>query len=306
VTIINSPISWVGGKKLSLKYILPRFPISYSQYIEVFGGGGWVFFAKKPEVNDVYNDYNRHLSNMFACIKERTLHLVKELGFLPLNGRDDFFYLRRFLEKEEFDKSILEEQVEIAEYNLPPLQAAEIKMLLTEEAERFSVTKAAAMFKVIRYSYASSCASFSCQALDIRRFFHLIWDASRRMVNALVENQDFETLIRHYDRDTAFFYCDPPYFNAEIYEVEFPKKDHIRLRDLLASVKGKFMLSYNDTPEIRALYEGIPGVHFYEFERLDSIAQRAEPGKMYKELLISNYDMSKNIQEQLTLFSLFD
>ena len=304
---INSPISWKGGKKLSLKHIRPRFPLSYSQYIEVFGGGGWVFFAKKPEANDVYNDFNSHLSNMFACIKDRVMRFIKELGFLPFAGRDDFFVLKKFLEKEEFDDEFMKEELELAEYHLPPLEAAEVKTILTEKAKRHDVKQAAAMYKVIRYSYASSCTSFSCQALDIRRFFYLIWEASRRMANALVENQDFERLIRHYDRETAFFYLDPPYFDAEDYAVAFPKSDHIRLRDLLLSIKGKFMLSYNDTPEIRALYEGIPGIYIYEFERLDSIAQRAEPGKMYKELLIANYDMEECVQQrEATQLSLFD
>ena len=306
---INSPISWVGGKKLSLKYILPRFPLSYTQYIEVFGGGGWVFFAKQPEPDDVYNDYNRHLSNMFACIKNQPLNLIKELGFLPLCGRDDFFILRKFLEKENFDDQFMKEEVSLAEYYLPPLEAAEVKIILTEEAERFNIKQAAAMYKVIRYSYASSCTSFSCQATDIRRFFFLIWEASRRMATALVENQDFEVLVRHYDSETAFFYLDPPYFNAECYEVEFPKEDHVRLKELLLTIKGRFMLSYNDNPAIRELYEGIPGITFYEFERLDSIAQRAEPGKMYKELLIANYDMGERMRLlpcQLTLFDFFE
>ena len=268
-----------------------------------------MFFAKKPEPNDVYNDYNSHLSNMFACTKERPLKLISELGFLPLNGRNDFFALKKFLEKDEFDDRFMKEELKLAEYYLPPLEAAEIKMILTEKAEQFNVRQAAAMYKVIRHSYASSCGSFSCQALDIRRFFYLIWDASRRMANAVVENQDFEKLIRHYDRETAFFYADPPYFDAEDYEVEFPKSDHIRLKALLLSIKGKFMLSYNDTPEIRALYGGIPGIYIYEFERLDSIAQRAEPGKMYKELLIANYDMEEAARQkepaQLSLFDAF-
>ena len=268
-----------------------------------------MFFAKNPEFNDVYNDYNRHLYNMFECFKNCPMYIIKELGFMPFTGRDDFFMLRKFLEKEEFDDRMLLEQAELAEYYLPPLQAKEIKTILTEEAGRYNVKQAAAMYKVIRYSYASSCTSFGCQALDIRRFFYLIWEASRRMANALLENQDFEKLIRHYDCETAFFYLDPPYFDAEDYAVEFPKEDHIRLRDLLISIKGRFMLSYNDTPEIRRLYEDIPGINIFAYERLDSIAQRNIPGKMYKELLIANYDMNERMRilpDQLTLFDIYD
>ena len=53
----------------------------------------------------------------------------------------------------------------------------------------------------------------------IRRFFHLIWECSRRLANVIVENKDFEDVIRQYDRGDAWIYCDPPYFEAECYEV---------------------------------------------------------------------------------------
>jgi DNA adenine methylase len=80
----------------------------------------------------------------------------------------------------------------------------------------------------------------------------------------------------------------------------------MRLRDLLMAVKGKFMLSYNDSPAIRELYEGQSGIQVFAYERLDSIAQRAEPGKMYKELLIANYDMAEHMKCKTSQLSIFD
>ncbi|WP_288177967.1 DNA adenine methylase, partial [Ruminococcus sp. CAG:57] len=49
----------------------------------------------------------------------------------------------------------------------------------------------------------------------------------------------------------SFFYCDPPYFATENYykDVGFTAKDHIRLRDALLDIKGRFLVSYNDCPE---------------------------------------------------------
>lgn len=45
---MNSFIPWIGGKKLLRKEILSRFPKEQpSRYIEVFGGAGWVLFAKE-------------------------------------------------------------------------------------------------------------------------------------------------------------------------------------------------------------------------------------------------------------------
>lgn len=63
--------------------------------------------------------------------------------------------------------------------------------------------------------------------------------------------------------------------------------DHVRLRDTLGEIKGKFLLSYNDCPEIRELYKGY---RMFSFKRIHGMAQRFEAGKEYPELLIANYE----------------
>lgn len=124
--------------------------------------------------------------------------------------------------------------------------------------------------------------------------------------NVVIENQDFETLIRHYDRSDAFFYADPPYFSTEdMYEIGFGWDDHVRLRETLGRIKGKFLLSYNDCPEIRELYDGFS---LFDFSRTHSMAQRYEAGKEFKELLIANYDYYERENakpKQLTLFDIY-
>ena len=67
----------------------------------------------------------------------------------------------------------------------------------------------------------------------------------------------FDELIKKYNtqKDT-FFYLDPPYYDFEkVYESWFTKKQHLLLRDTLMGIKWKFLLSYNDCPEIRELYK---------------------------------------------------
>ena len=83
--MVNSFFPWIGGKKLMREIILERFPAEYGRYVEVFGGAGWILFAKEPEPFEVYNDLNSDLTNMFRVVKEKPLAFLKELGFLPLN-----------------------------------------------------------------------------------------------------------------------------------------------------------------------------------------------------------------------------
>ncbi len=102
-----------------------------------------------------------------------------------------------------------------------------------------------------------------------------------------------------------FFYCDPPYYATEDYykDVGFTKDDHLRLRDTLLGCLGKFLISYNDCPEICEIWDK-PGIYIEEISRINNLAQRYDGGCKYAELLISNYNPkeSANMQCQLTLF----
>ena len=101
MALLKSLISWVGGKKALRELIYQRFPKNYGRYIEVFGGGGWVLFGKKPDKFEVYNDFNNNLTNMFAVVRDQPLAFIQELGYLPENGRFIFN-----LYKEIFDEVI--------------------------------------------------------------------------------------------------------------------------------------------------------------------------------------------------------
>lgn len=70
--IMNSFMSWIGGKKALRNKIIEQFPASgtYGRYVEVFGGAGWVLFASDRHAKmEVYNDVNGNLVNLFRCIK---------------------------------------------------------------------------------------------------------------------------------------------------------------------------------------------------------------------------------------------
>lgn len=265
-------MSWIGGKKALRDEILIRFPLEYARYIEVFGGGGWILFHKPPKNDfEVYNDFNPNLANLFRCVRDHPEELIARLEF-TLNSREDFKHIRNELK---------------TRIDLPDIQ------------------RAAYFYQLIRQSYASGLDSFGAQPHSMWANFPLIRAANGRLQKVVVENKDFEQLIRQYDRPDAFFYCDPPYYATEDYyeDVGFTPADHQRLADALLKIQGKFLLSYNDCPEIRVLYDR-PRIVTEETSRLSNIAQRYEGGKQYAELLIANYDTTEQARNflQLTLF----
>lgn len=294
----------MGNKSSILHILYAVFPLKFGRFIDVFGGSGSVLLGK-PEMHpfEVYNDFDRNLVNLFRCMKERTMATIRELGFCNLNSREDFNAIKKFFEHEKFNDDFLSDELKLTEILLPPPEAKELQILRTRITEDYDVRRAAMFLKLLRYSYSSGCKSYASQPCDIRRLFALIRELEDRMANVVIENQDFETLIKHYDRTDSFFYADPPYYSTEdMYAVGFGWSDHVRLRDTLANIKGKFLLSYNDCPEIRELYEGFS---FFDFSRTHSMAQRYEAGKEFKELLIANYDLYEREREKPRQLSLF-
>ncbi len=81
------------------------------------------------------------------------------------------------------------------------------------------------------------------------------------------------------------------------------REDHLRLYHALAGMKGKFLLSYNDCPEIRELYKEY---NFFDFKRVHSMVQKYEAGKEFPELLIANYDLFERERQQPHQLTLFD
>ncbi len=116
----------------------------------------------------------------------------------------------------------------------------------------------------------------------------------KRLDKVMIENRDFEKLIKQYDHEEAFFYCDPPYSKSCGYAVTSTEDfDHERLRDVLKDIKGRFLLSYDDSPKVRELYKGFEMI---EVERQNGINNRQgadRTNKVFKELLIANYPIKE-------------
>jgi len=270
-------MSWIGGKKALRDLIVSVFPFYYERYIEVFGGGGWVLFHKPPGNDfEVYNDFNGLLTNLYRCVREKPNELMEALHFV-LNSREDF------------DR---------------------VKDALARDSPASDVIRASYFYQLIRYSYASGLTSFGSQPHDMWGNFPLIEQANRRLSKVVIENKDFEKLIRQYDRPFSFFYADPPYFETEKYyknvgEGGFQEKDHIRLRDTLMDIEGKFLLSYNDCSFIRELYNA-PNIHIESYTRINNIKQRYDNGAQFPEILVANYDMHERKESIPTQINLFE
>lgn len=109
-----------------------------------------------------------------------------------------------------------------------------------------------------------------------------------KIQQAKLHNSDFRKLIKAHDSKDTFFYLDPPYHEEKCY---YPKGScTVTPKDMAESVKvikGKFLLSYNDHPEVRKTF-----CHKYKCKKVQtkySLDNRGKPQKPRTELIIKNY-----------------
>ena len=295
-------IPWIGSKEKLIPYIWQVFPSNPKLYLEPFGGGGALLLGIQPKVSrmDIYNDFNCDLVNLFLCARECTVQLVQELKFLPLHSRAEFDLLKEFMKhKELLQQRIVDERNAVMEC-FTSEEREELLQILRERSNLFDVQRAAAYYKVCRGSFSGTTSSFGVRPNNLTNFLYLFDDASKRLQDVVIENKDCLDIIRERDGPDSLIYCDPPYFEAECYEVAFPKENHQRLHDTLLNCHGYVMVSYNYCPYICELYQ-----EFYIFRvvRPNSMSQTA--GSEYEEVIITNYDPRKACW-QLSLESLLN
>lgn len=256
--MINSPITRLGGKSRLRKQIIELLK-EHTCYVEVFFGAGWVYFGKEPSKVEVINDIDGELINLFKMIQ---------------NHPDE---INRILETHVVSREIFTELKQVpAEY-------------MTE------IQRAVRYLYLINHSYSGKAATFGYSVMQHPkqkiRSKEFITSIAERMKNTYVENLDFETLIRKYDRPGTLFFLDPPYFETCIdftkeIDIQFGKDEHLRLRDLCSNMKGNFILTVNDHPWMRELYKDfyiLPTEVMYSCNRSNNSTA--------KELIIASYDL---------------
>ena len=180
-----------------------------------------MLLGKEPGKFEVYNDIEGELVNFFRVVKNRPAELLLELDLLPLNSREEFTSWLHFHDGGNEPTIHLADQLEIIDSTTPAYllnEAEKLKASLRKRSDYRDVRQAAAYLMRVRNSYSSSGRSFACQPFNVRTLFAQILEMSRRLENVIIEQQSFEVLIPHYDREDSFFYGDPPYYDSEYAE----------------------------------------------------------------------------------------
>jgi len=223
---VRSPLNYHGGKSRLADRIVPLIP-PHICYCEPFVGGGWILFFKKPSKVEIINDFDLELVTFWRVIQN---HLEEFLRF----------YKYAIISRKIFDLEKLKNPA-----TLTDIQRAVRYYYL----QRLS-------FGGLTVNRHFGTGTTRTSNLVLSTMEDTLLDVHWRLKAVTVENLDGCECIRRYDRPGTFFYIDPPYFGVSGYATSFKPCDFIRLRASLSNLAGKFILSMNDVPEIRKLFQG--------------------------------------------------
>ncbi len=220
---LRSPIRWIGSKGRMVSKLLLYIP-SHRIYVELFGGGASLLFARQPSSVEVYNDLNSGLVNFFRVLRDaKQFKQFQRLAMLTPYAREEFDLCRKTLR----------------ETNDP-----------VEQAHRWYVIARQSFggnFRSWGYTVNGSSRGMACQIANWLGAIEMLPEISARLMRVQVENKDAFDLIECYDGPETFFYLDPPYVLSTRkdggYEHELTNESHRRLVKVLQGIKGKALLS---------------------------------------------------------------
>ncbi|MFM6755597.1 MAG: DNA adenine methylase [Dolichospermum sp.] len=266
---IKSPLRYPGGKSRAIKTITAHLPEKFSEFREPFVGGGSVFIylkQKYPDLNICINDLNPELYLFWHLAQSDLSKLVSQVRHIKENYQDG---------KSLFTK----------------LALIDVKTLsYLERATRFFVLNR------ITFSGTIESGGFSLEAFQ-KRFTNSSIERLESLESILtpdikITNLDYSHLVNKEGKD-VFIFLDPPYFQAEKSKL-YGKKgdlhtgfDHQRFAANLKECPHKWLITYDDCPEIRENFKWANIVEWELQYGMNNYKQKnAQKGQ---ELFISNY-----------------
>jgi DNA adenine methylase len=249
-----------GGKIRLAKTVIKAIDqIDHKVYADVFVGMGGIFLRRhRQPQSEIINDYSKDVANLFRILNNHYAPFVDMFRY-QLTSRNEF----NRLNKQDPDQ-------------LTDLQRA---------ARFLYVQKIAFGGKVNGRNYGVSpdrSARFNISTLE-----PMLQDVHERLSGVVIEQLDWKIFIEKYDRAITLFYLDPPYFNCEddYGKNMFDQSQFKTMAKMLSKIKGSFIMSINNTPEIRKIF-----AKFYINEVSTSYSiSHAQSGRgEVKELIISN------------------
>lgn len=268
-------LKWAGGKTQLLEQITDSMPSEYNNYYEPFIGGAAVLFGISPAQAFV-NDVNEQLVNLYIQLKvavESVIAKVNEMDATPCTK--ELYYAIR----EQYNTKITNRDFDA--------ECAALMIWINKHCfNGLYRVNSKGQFNV---PYNNKVGGKSIDESNIRAISEYLQNA-----DITITCFDFEKACEKVVSGD-FVYFDSPYVPESVtasftdYTTDgFSLSNHERLAALFKRLDGigaKVMLSNNDVPLVRLLYDG------YHIQSLDvkRMINRNASKRTGKEVLITNY-----------------
>ncbi|WP_459047364.1 DNA adenine methylase [Stenotrophomonas sp. PSU_St99] len=91
--------------------------------------------------------------------------------------------------------------------------------------------------------------------INLLRLEQDLSDAHLRLQGVVIEQLPWQRCIEKYDRPETLFLLDPPYWETTGYGSEFGMDQYELLTETMSQLKGRAILTINDHPAMRALFD---------------------------------------------------
>lgn len=228
VAPVRPAAAYIGGKKRLAERITQRLEsIPHDTYAEPFVGMGGVFFRRSRVPRcEVINDVSRDVATLFRILQRHYPQFMETLKFQVTSRR-------------EFERLSGQDPATLTDL---------------ERAARFLYLQRLAFGgKVAGRSFGVDLAG---AAFNVTRIGSILEAIHERLAGVTIECLSWSDFVDRYDGPETLFYLDPPYWGSESdYGAGvFSRSDFARLAMRLAEIKGRFVLSINDVPEIREIF----------------------------------------------------
>lgn len=228
---VHPPAAYIGGKRKLARTIcraIDRIP--HHSYGEVFMGMGGVFLRRTRAARaEFVNDWSEDVATLFRILQR---HYVAFLDMLR--------------------------------YQLSTRSGFE-RLLKVDPSTQTDLERAARFLYLQRLTFGGKVAGRSfgvdptgSSGFDLTRLVPLLEAIHERLAPVTIERLPWNEFIARYDTPETLFYLDPPYFGSEgdYGKLLFTRTEFVPMAAQLAGIKGRFLLSLNDHPEVRRIFAG--------------------------------------------------
>jgi DNA adenine methylase len=225
---IIRPLLKLSNEKWSVReWILSNFPENYENmtYIEPYGGGVNMLFHKEKSKFEIINDQNIELVNIFRAIRDEPEEFIRKINLYKCT-------------QEIFEKS--ESRKNFEDY----LDQAVNDMFLRKTSKSELKQK---------FQKPTNLQSWKKSILEIDNY-------NKRIKDIFILNKPALEIIKSFDTEDSFLYCDPPYLHENkvskmVYSSEMTTECHMDLYRSLNNFNGKVVLSGCMSPLYNRLYK---------------------------------------------------